>query len=44
MSNRLYRYFISLQGDNLLDRPLYDNYMLQKPGRSVYCKLRLFLN
>lgn len=38
------RYSISLQGDNLLDRPLYDNYMLQKPGRSVYCKLRLFLN
>lgn len=38
------RYSISLQGDNLLDRPLYDNYKLQKPGRALYCKLRVFLN
>ena len=38
------RYSISLQSSNLLDRPLYDNYMLQKPGRAFYCKLRIFLN
>lgn len=38
------RYSVSLQGDNLLDRPLYDNYMLQKPGRSLFCKVRVFIN
>ena len=38
------RYSISLQSSNLLDRMLYDNYKLQKPGRAVYCKIRVFLN
>lgn len=38
------RYTISLQGNNLLDLRLYDNFMLQKPGRSVMCKFRLFIN
>lgn len=38
------RYSVSLQGSNLLDRRLYDNYMLQKPGRAIYCKFRVFIN
>lgn len=38
------RYNISLECANLFDALAYDNYMLQKPGRSFFCKLRLFIN
>lgn len=38
------RYNISLECNNLFDDTLYDNYMLQKPGRSFFCKFRLFIN
>lgn len=38
------RYNISLECNNLFDATLYDNYMLQKPGRSFFCKFRLFIN
>lgn len=37
-------YNISLECNNIFDRTAYDNYMLQKPGRSFFCKLRLFIN
>lgn len=38
------KYSLSIQGSNLLDQPLYDNYMLQKPSRAFFCKLRIFIN
>lgn len=38
------RYNISLNCDNLFDATTYDNYKLQKPGRSFFCKFRLFIN
>ncbi|MDR1200707.1 MAG: TonB-dependent receptor [Tannerellaceae bacterium] len=38
------RYHISFECTNLLDHTVYDNYMLQKPGRAVFCKFRLFIN
>lgn len=38
------RYNLSVSVDNLFDRKLYDNYMLQKPGRSVFCKFSVFFN
>lgn len=38
------RYNVSVECDNLFDRPAYDNYMLQKPGRAFYAKFRLFIN
>lgn len=38
------RYNISLECNNIFDRLVYDNYMLQKPGRSFFCKLRVFIN
>lgn len=38
------RYNISLECNNLLDRLAYDNYMLQKPGRSFGAKFRIFIN
>lgn len=38
------RYNISLECNNLFDSKVYDNYMLQKPGRSFFCKFRLFIN
>ncbi len=37
------RYNISLECRNLTDEKLYDNYMLQKPGRSFSLKIRYFL-
>lgn len=37
-------YNISLECKNLFDKTVYDNYMLQKPGRSFFCKLRIFIN
>jgi len=38
------RYTIALSCRNLTDSKLYDNYLLQKPGRSLFLKLRYFLN
>lgn len=37
-------YNISLECKNLFDKTVYDNYMLQKPGRSFFCKLRIFIS
>lgn len=37
------RYNISFECTNLFDQLLYDNYMLQKPGRAFFLKFRLFL-
>jgi len=37
------RYSVSLDCENLLDQTIYDNYKLQKPGRSVFVKFRLLL-
>ncbi|WKK59553.1 TonB-dependent receptor [Sphingobacterium sp. BN32] len=37
------RYNISLEGRNITDQRLYDNYSLQKPGRSFNVKLRYFI-
>ena len=37
------RYSFSLQCQNLMDATVYDNYMLQKPGRTVFAKFRLLL-
>ncbi|MDE5878085.1 MAG: TonB-dependent receptor plug domain-containing protein [Muribaculaceae bacterium] len=36
------RYNVTLEVKNIFDRTLYDNYKLQKPGRSVMLKLRVF--
>ena len=38
------RYNLSFECNNLFDSNIYDNYMLQKPGRSFFCKFRLFIN
>jgi len=38
------KYNISLECNNILDRKTFDNYMLQKPGRSFFCKFRFFIN
>ncbi len=38
------RYNISVSCDNLFDRRIYDNYMLQKPGRAVYVKFRIYID
>ena len=37
------RYNLSLECDNVFNFLAFDNYMLQKPGRSFYLKFRLFL-
>jgi len=37
------RYSIALEGRNLADRLLYDNFHLQKPGRAFSIKLRYYL-
>lgn len=37
------RYNITIGCNNLFDHLAYDNYKLQKPGRYVYAKFRLFL-
>lgn len=34
---------ISINCNNLFDRINYDNYKLQKPGRSIFCKLSIFI-
>lgn len=38
------RYNVALEGHNLADRLLYDNFSLQKPGRSFAVKLRYFIS
>ena len=38
------KYNISLECRNILDENLYDNYSLQKPGRSFAVKLRYFID
>ena len=38
------RYNLSLECNNIFDKALYDNFMLQKPGRSFFLKFRLFIN
>ena len=37
------RYSVSLDCQNLFDQTVYDNYRLQKPGRSFFAKFRLLL-
>lgn len=37
------RFSLSLECANLLDQTIYDNYMLQNPGRTFSAKLRIFL-
>ncbi|MDE7419908.1 MAG: TonB-dependent receptor, partial [Muribaculaceae bacterium] len=38
------RFNLSLECNNIFDRLAYDNYMLQKPGRSFAAKFRIFIN
>lgn len=38
------RYNVSLSCENLFDALAFDNYMLQKPGRALYAKFRIFIN
>ena len=38
------KYSIALDCDNVFDKLLFDNYRLQKPGRSFYLKFRVFIN
>ncbi|EOR93579.1 TonB-dependent receptor [Arcticibacter svalbardensis MN12-7] len=38
------RYNIALEGKNLTNASLYDNFSLQKPGRGFYLNLRYFFN
>jgi Outer membrane cobalamin receptor protein len=38
------RYNISLEARNITDKPLFDNFSLQKPGRGFYMNLRYFIN
>ncbi|PID93378.1 MAG: TonB-dependent receptor [Bacteroidetes bacterium] len=38
------RYTISLECRNLFNQTIYDNYLMQKPGRSFFCKFRMFLH
>lgn len=38
------KYNLSLECNNIFDKELYDNFMLQKPGRAFFLKFRLFIN
>lgn len=38
------RYNVTMECNNLFDSKTYDNYRLQKPGRSFLCKFRLFIH
>ena len=38
------RYHLTLSCTNLFDRLAFDNYMLQKPGRALYAKFRIFIH
>lgn len=37
-------YNLSVECSNFLDQTAYDNYKLQKPGRAIFAKFRLFIN
>ena len=39
-----FSYNLSVSCDNIFNRLAYDNYMLQKPGRAIYVKFRIFIN
>jgi outer membrane receptor protein involved in Fe transport len=36
------RYSVSLDCQNLFNQTVYDNYKLQKPGRTLFAKFRVF--
>ncbi len=38
------QYNISLEARNLTDKPVFDNFALQKPGRGFYLNFRYFIN
>ena len=38
------RYNISLEARNITDKPVFDNFALQKPGRAFYLNFRYFIN
>ena len=38
------RYNVSLECTNLLDKTIYDNYKLQKPGRAFFLKMRVLID
>lgn len=38
------KYNISVECTNFLNKTLYDNYKLQKPGRTLFAKFRLFIH
>ena len=38
------RYNISLECNNIFDAMAFDNFKLQKPGRNLLCKFRVFIN
>lgn len=38
------KYSFSIECSNMFDRKLYDNYMLQKPGRAFFGKIRIFIH
>ncbi len=38
------RYNVTLECNNLFDALSFDNFKLQKPGRSLLCKFRVFIN
>lgn len=38
------RYNVSLEARNLADKPVFDNFALQKPGRGFYLNFRYFIN
>ncbi|WP_316800326.1 TonB-dependent receptor [Pedobacter frigidisoli] len=38
------RYNISFEARNITNKPLFDNFSLQKPGRGFYLNLRYFIN
>ncbi len=38
------KYNISLECNNIFNNSIYDNFYMQKPERSFFCKLRIFIN
>jgi outer membrane receptor protein involved in Fe transport len=38
------RYNVSLEVKNITDKPVFDNFSLQKPGRGFYLNFRYFIN
>ena len=37
------RYNFSLECNNITNEDLYDNFSIQKPGRAIYAKVRVFV-